>query len=142
MAWPSDEELVQLVARFEACTLPKADWTHAAHLTVGAWHVKRSGAEPALAHLREAIRRLNESHGTLNSDSGGYHETITWAYTLLIARFLIAAPGSLAEQIQSLLASPLAAKDILLRFYSSELLMSVAARRGRVAPDLRELTWG
>jgi len=37
-----------LVGRFLACTLPKAEWTHQAHLAVGAWHVDRYGPDEAL----------------------------------------------------------------------------------------------
>ena len=32
-----------LAARFAALTLAKEEWTHAAHLTVGAWYVHRHG---------------------------------------------------------------------------------------------------
>jgi hypothetical protein len=138
---PKAAALEDLVARFRAATLPKAEWTHAAHLAVGAWHVARRGPEGALEVLRGAIRRLNESHGTLNSDTSGYHETVTYAYTVLIAGFLAATPGSLPEQVRALLASPLAERDVLLRFYSRDRLMGVAARRGRVGPDRRELGW-
>ena len=60
-----------LAARFTALTLRKDEWTHAAHLTVGAWHVDRYGAADALTRLREGIRRLNESHGNENSATAG-----------------------------------------------------------------------
>ena len=29
---------VRLVAQFENCTLPKAEWTHRAHLAVALWY--------------------------------------------------------------------------------------------------------
>ena len=68
-----------VAARFAALTLPKHEWTHAAHLTVGVWHVDRYGAADALTRLRAGIRRLNESHGNVNTPASGYHETITAA---------------------------------------------------------------
>ncbi|MFL5475043.1 MAG: hypothetical protein ACJ8A6_05045, partial [Gemmatimonadales bacterium] len=49
--------------------------------------------------------------------------------------------GTLAQRVEVLLASPLAHKNALLRYYSRELLMSVAARREWNGPDLRPLGW-
>ena len=115
MNWTSDAQLDDFVARFHERTLPKSEWTHAAHLSVGAWHVDRYGVEEAVKRLRQAIRALNESHGTANTDSGGYHETITRAYADLIAEFLSEQrEGTLAQRVGALLASPLAHKNALL----------------------------
>lgn len=141
MSWPTESELERLVSRFRATTLPKTEWTHAAHLVVGTWHVDLMGPEAARDHLRGAIQRLNDSHGTINSDTSGYHETVTHGYAVLIAQFLVVTPGSLVEKIRTLLASPLAARDALFHFYSRDRLLGVEARRGLVPPDLRELTW-
>lgn len=128
-------ELDELVRQFNACTLPKAEWTHQAHLAVGAWHVHRYGAGEAMTRLRDGIRRLNESHGTINSDSSGYHETITHAYVMLLADYLSAAgERPLAQRVARILKSPLAARDALLRFYSRDTLASGDARLGLVAP--------
>jgi hypothetical protein len=141
MTWPSDEELALLVTRFRSQTLPKHEWTHAAHLSVGAWHVHAHGPDDALGLLRSGIQALNASHGTANTDSSGYHETITCAYVTLIASFLSQAPGwrGVAENVQQLLASPLAARDALLAYYTTETLFSVQARRDRVPPDRQPL---
>ena len=126
-----------LAARFIALTLAKDEWTHAAHLTVGAWHVEQHGAAQALPLLRERIRRLNESHGNVNSATAGYHETITAAYVTLIAAYLEASSSDLplSRRVERMLASPLAARDMLLTFYSRERLMSTDARAQWVEPD-------
>lgn len=130
-----------LAASFVAATLPKEAWTHQAHLLVGLWHVEQFGAAGALERLRTGIRRLNDSHGTPNSDSRGYHETITRLYVDLIAQFCDALPADLPmeERARRLLASPIAARDVALQFYSRDVLFSVAARRHWVEPDLRSL---
>ncbi|MDX2169496.1 MAG: hypothetical protein SF182_20675 [Deltaproteobacteria bacterium] len=120
--------------------MPHAEWTHRAHLAVGTWHVLRFGPDEALRRLRSGIRALNDAHGTPNSDTRGYHETITRAYVTLIADFLSTRAGtSPADAAHALLRSPLAGKDALLRYYSRPCLGSVTARRGWVAPDLRQL---
>jgi len=143
MTWTSDAQLDDFVVRFLNRTLPKSEWTHAAHLSVGAWHVHRYGVEEAVNRLRQGIRALNESHGTANTDSGGYHETITRAYALLIAEFLSGQrEGTLAQRVGALLASPLAHKNALLEYYSKERLMSVAARGEWSGPDLKPFTGG
>jgi hypothetical protein len=130
-----------LVGRFRDRSLPRREWTHEAHLAVGAWHVHHLGPERALDALREGIRRLNDAHGTPNTDYGGYHETITRAYIAWLAVLLAdrdpAAP--LADAVHAVLSGPVAARDALLSFYSKAHLMSVDARRGWVEPDLRPL---
>ncbi|HKP49383.1 MAG TPA: hypothetical protein VJU17_05160 [Gemmatimonadales bacterium] len=141
MSWTTDAQLDDFVVRFLNLTLPKSEWTHAAHLSVGAWHVHRYGVEEAVNRLRQGIRALNESHGTANTDSGGYHETITRAYAHLIEHFLDGHPESstLVQRVAALLASPLAHKDALLEYYSKDRLMSAAARREWNRPDLKPL---
>src|SRR5262249_27813604 len=134
-------DLDALARRFEACEIAKAEWTHAAHLRVGAWHVARFGAAEALRRLRAGIRKLNDSHGTINSPTSGYHETITCAYVRLLAEALARGRrgGPLAELVEALLAGPLGARDVLLRFYSRDRLMSPLARAEWVEPDVQPL---
>jgi catechol 2,3-dioxygenase-like lactoylglutathione lyase family enzyme len=133
-------ELDALVTAFRAATLPRARWTHAAHLAVGTWHALELPADAALAAMRTAIVRLNESHGTANTDTGGYHETVTRFYLTVLARFAAAHRGlSRAEIVRALLAGPLADRGYPLRFYTRDHLMSVAARRAWVEPDLQPL---
>jgi hypothetical protein len=136
--WPRRHDVDDLGVRFEACAIPKDEWTHTAHLVVGLWHVHRYGAEDALRRLRGGIRRLNESHGGVNSATNGYHETITAAYVQLLSQFLERGPSemSLRERESLLLGSPLAAKDVLFAFYSRERLTSTTARAGWVEPDI------
>lgn len=129
------------MARFESCRLSKAEWTHQAHLAIGMWHVHTVGADEALTRLRVGIRRLNDSHGTANTDSSGYHETITRAYVQLLSRFLsecdLTTP--LDERVALLLSGPLAERDALLKFYTRERLMSPQARAKWVEPDIMPL---
>jgi hypothetical protein len=137
----SGESLGNLVASFCAATLPHGEWTHLAHLRVGAWHVHRHGADEALRLLRERIRRLNERHGTPNTATQGYHETVTVAYVRLIAEFLgtFAESVPLESRVAALVQGPLAHKEILLRFWSREVLMSPRARAEWVQPDASPL---
>jgi hypothetical protein len=140
MPWPTSHELDDLVARFRARTLSKHEWTHLAHLAVGTWHVHAHGPDQALELLRSGITRLNEAHGTVNDDAGGYHETITRAYVRLLSDFMGRHSGlAAADCVRVLLVSPLAEKTALLRYYSKQSLGSVTARKGWVEPDLEPL---
>ena len=131
-----------LVSGFVSCSVRKGDWTHAAHLTVGFWHVRQYGAVEALVRLREGIRRLNESFGNVNTPTSGYHETITCAYVRLIDQFIGACPAEMsnADRLAALLGGPLAEKDVLLRFYAAGTLFSSRARLAWVEPDLSPLS--
>jgi len=130
-----------LVAAFLARTLPKPSWTHEAHLRVGLWHVRRFGEEGALSQLRAAIRAYNEAVGTANTDSSGYHETLTVFYVRVIADYLehTATDGASDAVLEADLIATRGARELPLEFYSRGRLFSVEARREWVKPDLKPL---
>jgi 4-hydroxy-tetrahydrodipicolinate synthase len=134
----SDEQIDDLARRFAAQQVPHQEWTHTAHLLTGAWHVHHFGPDEALARMREGIRRLNQSHGTPETPTRGYHETITRAYVELLAIFLASfpEPTPLATRAAALLAHPLSARNALLAFYRAERLMSPAARAAWEEPEV------
>lgn len=121
-------------------SLPKEGWTHEAHIATCAWlMIERPDIDPA-HDLPRLIPAFNAAKGGVNDDHSGYHETITQAYVRGVRAFLADNPGgALAERINALLASPTGARDWPLRFWSSAVLLSVAARRGWVEPDLAPL---
>lgn len=133
--------LTDLVAAFRSCSLPRQQWTHVAHLRVGAWHVHHFGADSALTRLRSGIRHLNDHHGTLNSPTSGYHETITVAYLRLIEAFLaVFDPGvALEHRVEVLVDGPLGERSVHFRYWSRDLLMSARAPAEWVPPDLAPL---
>lgn len=120
-----------------ACTLPRADWTHAAHLAATLWLVvERPGID--LDHeLPDIIRRYKVSVGGVNDDIQGYHDTITRCSLAGVRAHAAATTGlSLVERVDGLLLSDTGRRDWPLRFYSRERLFSVEARRAFVPPDL------
>ena len=138
----ADDAAVRRVGEgFLACTLPKAEWTHEAHLATCLWLVvERPDIVPArdLPHL---IRRYNESVGGVNSDREGYHETITQTYISGVRAFLARTDADLplAAKVNALLRAPEGRRDWPLRFYSRERLFSKEARLGFVEPDVEPL---
>jgi hypothetical protein len=128
----------ELVAAFIAQSLPKERWTHEAHLRVGLWHLLHHPADEALSLVRARIIAYNEACGVENSDSAGYHETITRFFLGQIERFLHTADRRRGiDDLADELVGRLGDKQAPLEFYSHERLMSVEARRGWVEPDLR-----
>lgn len=121
-------------------TLPKSEWTHEAHLRVGLWHVMHHGPAAALELLRGRISAYNVSVGTLNTDTSGYHETMTRFYVMIIDRFLSGEDRAAdLDQLASRLIAALGDRRLPLRYYSEQRLFSVVARRSWVEPDLRPI---
>ena len=71
------KEVECFVQQFEALTLPKTSWTHVAHFVVGLWYLSHHPLPDAIERIRKGIFRYNEAVGTINSDTSGYHETLT-----------------------------------------------------------------
>jgi len=135
--------LDDLAAAFIDCSLPKAEWTHEAHLRVGTWHVLRYGRDEAMQLLRERIPRYNAATGGVNSDTDGYHDTITWFYLVMISEHLDGANRNrAADRLADEIVAALGDRQLPYRYYSKDHLMSVAARKGIVAPDLEPLPGG
>ena len=123
-----------------ARTLPRAEWTHEAHLAATCWLIRERPNIDLDAALPGIIRGYNESVGGVNDDTQGYHDAITRAYLAGVRRFLAGRPVEpLATSVNALLASETGQRDWPLRFWSGERLFSVEARRGWVEPDLRPL---
>jgi hypothetical protein len=133
-------ETDRITTEFIARTLPKAQWTHQAHLRAGLWHALHHSDDVSLDLLRERIRAYNESTGGVNTSNAGYHETITRFYVGIIRLFLnsVDAGRSIDELAQELIAR-FGDKDLPLYYYSRERLYSTEARMGWLAPDLKPL---
>lgn len=124
---------------FHAATLPKELWTHAAHLRMAWLHLRRHALDEAHLLLRAGIIKLNASHGLVESATRGYHETMTCVWLALVAAALQQSPALSDSRDFLATHADRLAKDAPLRYYSRELLFSVAARARFVAPDLAPL---
>ena len=137
----SDAEIERIGEGLLARTLPRADWTHEAHLAATTYLVLNRHDINLDRDLPDIIRRYNESVGGVNSDTEGYHETITRTF-LHGVRLVLGdanAGDSLHDLVNELLLSPMGKRDWPLRFYSRERLFSVEARRCFIPPDLAAL---
>lgn len=134
----TESEIDAFIAAFEGCTLPKERWTHGAHLLTGACYVHALGQAAAIDKMRVCVRRYNESVGGKNTETSGYHETITVAWIKLLDGLRSKAP-QLDRAAFAALALERFEKDkgIFKRYYDFDLVGSTEARLAWVEPTLQ-----
>ncbi len=136
----SDAELKYIADGIRNLTLPKSEWTHAGHFAAAIWLLCEEGFE-AYRELPDVILAYNVSVGGENSDTDGYHETITQA-SLMAADSMIEDAGE-NEALHSiharLMASDYGRPEWMLKYWSEPCLFSVAARRAWIDPDIMDL---
>ena len=135
----SEAEIDAFMARVRACQVSNEEFSHRNHLAMAACTVLE-GHEGSLDRVRATILALNAANKVEQTTTGGYHETLTVAWHALVSAHL----RSLPEETPRLLAvnsvlHAFADKQVLLRHYSRDLLMSWTARRGFVPPDVSPL---
>lgn len=136
----SEDQIDAFLAAFEGCTLPKAEWTHAAHLLTGACYVHQMGRDAALAKMRVCVRRYNESVGGQNTDSSGYHETITVMWIRLLDELLYKSGPIDRASFAALAVERFGLRrDIFREYYDFDLVASTEARLRWVEPTLKPL---
>jgi hypothetical protein len=103
----TSDEAVRHVARgLLTCTLPRAEWTHEAHLGACACLLLEHPDFVAERDLPGTIRAYNLAVGGVNDDTQGYHETITqFSIAAVKAHLATDRDGLLAERVNRLLAS-------------------------------------
>lgn len=139
MFFASDSDIDRIGRGLIDRSLPKTEWTHAAHFAAAFWLLRQPDWD-AMRDMPDLIRAYNEATGVSNTDSSGYHETITIASLRAARAWLMARPHeSLHAALNELLTHNLGGSDWLLAYWSRPLLFSVAARRAWVEPDLKPL---
>ncbi len=136
----SDDDVASIGRALIDRSLPKAQWTHAAHFAAALWFLATRPTLDVLRELPIAIRAYNVATGVANTPSGGYHETITLA-SIRGARFhLRRQPDRPISEIANLLmASALGHPDWVLTYWSRDRLFSAHARLNWCEPDLERL---
>lgn len=114
--------------------LAKDAWTHEAHL-ITCWVAlqERTPAE-TLAFLRQAIQTHNCGIGIRNTDTSGYHETLTVYYVTAVAQ-------AAAPTIEDLFEVPSCGRTAALEHWSRDVLFGTQARLAWVEPDIAPLPW-
>ena len=134
----TEPEIDAFIAAFEAGTLDKSRWTHAAHILTGACYVHSFGEAAATARMRDRVSAFNLAVGGKNAETSGYHETITVFWIKLLAAHH-RPEESRAEFAHRAVLELAANRSIYADFYDFDLVASTEARRVWIAPNLRKL---
>lgn len=137
--YASFDEIKKVVEAFETCTLPRVQWTHAAHLTIAFWYLVCYPLPEAAEKIRGGIQRYNESQGIKQTKDGGYHETITLFWIRLVRHYLTTATleGHLVILLNEMLRRY--GRQLPFEYYSRARLLSWEARQHWLEPDLKAL---
>ncbi|MEM7116110.1 MAG: hypothetical protein AAF614_26975 [Chloroflexota bacterium] len=135
-------DIKQIIKGFYDRTLPKEEWTHQAHLVIGLDSILNIGLEESMPPIREGIKGYNVASGTPNTDTGGYHETITIFFLHALQAFVAqnGDVGGLEELVERLEESLLTKRPFIFNFYNKELLFTVHARHNWVEPNIQPLS--
>ncbi len=133
----------ELITQFEDGATPAATFHHADHVRLGFEYLRRYPALEALEKFSAALQRFAAAQGKAQL----YHETITWAYLLLIRERLAragCAQDSCAQTSSAQTWEEFADRNadlliwrggVLSTLYRQETLDSDLARRTFVLPD-------
>jgi hypothetical protein len=132
----SEADLKALIAGFEDGSRPKAQWTHAAHLALGACYILEG--DSALDRLRTNIPRYNVSQGGKNTSDSGYHETLTCFWHNVIRDFIATLPGgsdrlTVARAVVREFAPQ---RDLFRQYYDFDVVNSREARAQWMPPTV------
>ncbi len=129
----SDSHHDELLRQFEDCSLPLARFRHGVHIQIAFLYLRNYPLLEVLRRFPEALKRYATAHGK----PGLYHETITWAYILLIHERMIRAGRSQSwEEFAATNKDLLTwSRTILNQYYRDETLWSDLARKIFLFPD-------
>ncbi|MEM7331937.1 MAG: hypothetical protein AAF490_07590 [Chloroflexota bacterium] len=135
-------EIERIVNGFHDHSLRKREWTHQAHLLTGLHTLFNNDLDSSIKIMRQGIKTYNVAIGGQNTDTGGYHDTITVFFLHALTAFIEQSGPylSLLDLVNRLQETILVERPFMFQFYSRALLFSVEARRGWVEPDLRPLS--
>jgi hypothetical protein len=123
----------EFIAAFEDCRLANESFRHADHVRMAFLYLSRYPALEAIQRFSSSLARFAAAKGK----PGLYHETITWAFLLLIRERM--ARAGRAQRWSEFVASNAdlmnCEENILRKYYRDETLASDLARCTFLLPD-------
>ena len=120
LAYRAAANIEALVRAFDDCSLPRAAWTRAAHLTVALWYLLRHDHEEATALIRAGIQRYNAaSSGKRRARAARFRKAVSLSADKVT--FITATPlgncATLKESRQAILSFTVTLTPYILCFY-------------------------
>lgn len=128
---------------FEGGSYPKEQWTHRAHVIMAAARLTSLDRYAALPVIREQIKAYNVAQGGQNTETSGYHESLTVFWIAVVADFLRTLPAGLPrlEKVRRAADEFGSRSGMFKDYWSFDVVASVEARREWIPPDRIELPW-
>lgn len=123
----------QFIDSFESCSLANERFHHADHVKMAFLYLSRLPALEAIQRFSAALVRFAAAKGKPEL----YHETVTWAFLLLIRERMARAgrPQTWSEFAAGNADLLTSKDDVLKRYYRGETLSSDLARSTFLFPD-------
>ena len=124
----------EFLMKVESGELPLSEFNHTAHVKLGWIYLQNQPLPEALIQFRDSLKRFIALHGK----STLYHETITFAFMILIHERIQIQSLDNPSWSQFAEANPDLihhGKTILLKLYREETLFSVNAKTSFFLPD-------
>ena len=133
----SDDEVKEVVRKFESCEFGPSEFKHRLHLTVALSYLLDAPYAEAVERMRQSLRRFIAHHGI---GPRLYHETLTVFWMRRVLAFVEQADVSrgLAELANELIDS-CGDSRLVFEYYSRERLDSDKARACWLDSDLKPL---
>ena len=137
----SESALTEFLKAFEEGTYPIKQWTHESHIIMAAGYLSQLSEEAATPVIREGIKHFNLSQGGQNTNTSGYHETLTIFWIRIVAAFLETLPETLSrlDKVRACANKFGPLSGLFRDYWSYDLLQSTEARKEWRAPDLKAL---
>lgn len=135
--YEADEEVEDVLRRFESGALTPSEFKHRQHLTVALLYLLRLPDGEAHARMRDTILRFLARH---RLDAGVYHETITAFWLRRVRSFVRNADTRRpVHELANELINSCADARLVFEYFSRERIETKEARSGWVEPDLKAL---
>ena len=132
----SDEDVLEVVRKFEACDYAPDDFKHRLHLTVALVYILDSSYAEALERMRQSLHRFVAHHKL----SRVYHETLTVFWIRRVQAFVEQSDKARGlTQLANELNDTCADSRIIFDYYTKERLDSDKARWYWLDSDLKPL---
>jgi len=131
----SPDAFAAFVDAWRRGTLARERWTHAAHVAVAAGYAFSLRGEALCDAMRDGIMTFNRCVGAANTETSGYHETLTRFWCGTIER-LIADRGlaSAHDAAVAAVAEFGESRDLFRKYYDFDVVGDRTARRTWVPP--------
>lgn len=136
----SAEALETFFSDWTSGRLPKAAWTHAAHVAMAAYIAFEHAPEEAFERMKAGILHHNDAVGTANTETSGYHETLTRLWCAILGKFV--CHGNFASRLEAVREAVRVFGEDRERYklyYGFDVVNDRRARREWVRPDRQHL---